>query len=80
MSDMMMEECGSQRSFPFLLKKLLAAPNTGGEESGGGTTTLLFLALSEPFSHYNGISRKQEEWQSDFLLQQWMTHISGHGL
>lgn len=41
------------------LKKLLAAPNTSGEQSGGGTTTLLFLALSVPFSHYNGISRKQ---------------------
>ncbi|CAK9216794.1 unnamed protein product [Sphagnum jensenii] len=68
MSDMMVEE------------KLLAAPNTSGEHSGGGTTTLLFLALSVPFSHYIGISRKQEELQSDFLLQQWMTHISGHGL
>jgi hypothetical protein len=22
----------------------------------------------------------KEELQSDFLLQQWMTHISGHGL
>ncbi len=36
----------------YFLKKFLAAPNTSGEESGGGTTRVLFLALSEPFSHY----------------------------
>jgi hypothetical protein len=48
----------------YFLKKLLAAPNTSGEESGGGgTTRVLFLALSEPFSHYNGISRKQVRFQ-----------------
>jgi hypothetical protein len=45
------------------LKKLLAAPNTTGEHSGGGTTTLLLLALSVPFSHYNGISRKHVTFQ-----------------
>ncbi|CAM6066381.1 unnamed protein product [Sphagnum tenellum] len=43
----------------YFLKKLLAAPHASVDEAGGGTTRVLFLALSEPFSHYNRISRKQ---------------------
>ncbi|KAH9547254.1 hypothetical protein CY35_11G026100 [Sphagnum magellanicum] len=43
----------------YFLKKLLAAPHASEDEAGGGTTRVLFLALSEPFSHYNRISRKQ---------------------
>ncbi|CAM6013571.1 unnamed protein product [Sphagnum balticum] len=43
----------------YFLKKLLAAPHASEDKAGGGTTRVLFLALSEPFSHYNRISRKQ---------------------
>jgi hypothetical protein len=30
---------------------------------------VLFLALSEPFSHYNRISRKQVIFQRDWVLE-----------
>ncbi len=49
----------------YFLKKLLAAPHASEDEAGGGTTRVLFLALSEPFSHYNRISRKQVIFQRD---------------